>query len=243
MRIESAANRKESSYGLPTGPMVGLSFMDALEKDDKFDDAPQLSLQDIQRLPAEVLAFQVLPLLPSSRAFQRENEIARLLGEAGSGRRRSLVHTPSQEVLRAQPSEATALAEAMQRLVHHGLLVDWPASDPMYDRASRGDVLQLTRLGRTLQRQGPMAADIVRWRLELDLHPLLQPELRDLCCRCRLRAGNLRRTSRRGGPRAPAGKGIRSRETVANSSVASSCITLSENTVRWPIRRLIQASA
>ena len=93
-------------------------------------------------------------------------------------RTNQIASTRSQEIIVTQPNAATAIAEAIQRPVSHGLVVDRPTADPEYDPLARRDVLQLTRLGREVQRE-PMAAEIVRSRrrLELDLHSRLPPSL------------------------------------------------------------------
>jgi uncharacterized protein (TIGR02391 family) len=141
--------------------------------------ATPLTLEDLGRLPAETVAFELLPSLPSAATFRRDNEIARLIGEMTPAPKGPGVHRmyPFEE----HPDAAVALAAALDRLIHHGLLVAWPPADPRYENSGRGEMRSWTRLGVDLRRRSN-ARDVVRarGRLGVDLHPILERELRDL---------------------------------------------------------------
>lgn len=137
-----------------------------------------ISLDDILRLPADTLAYRILPEIPA-RPFRRESWIASFLTSRGASRRRHLLETKDQERIGANPEAAANIASALQRLLVDGLLVDWPPSDPSYTTEGQGDVFQLTKLGRDLQAVGPSAQGTIqaRRRLGVELHPALKHEL------------------------------------------------------------------
>lgn len=90
--------------------------------------------------------------------------------------------TPSNDLMHEHAAETLALAEAWQRLVLDGLVVNWPPEDPQFGTKGFGEMFQLTRWGRQVQVRGADGAALIaaRRRLGVDLHPDLAARVRDL---------------------------------------------------------------
>lgn len=138
----------------------------------------ELTLDDLVRLPAEAVAFQLLAALPERQAVWREHTFDELLEASGA----EMPQIGYRSQLRSKwPAQALALAEAWSRLESLGLIVQWPPYDPRYEGSSRGAIYQLTRLGREMRKEGPRAEAVVhaRRRIGLELHPTLSKRLRN----------------------------------------------------------------
>lgn len=135
-----------------------------------------LSLDEIRELPADVLAYRLLPELPARGAFSRTTWITGLLSRlANPG-------VPGVFTFRLEShwDEGVALAAALERLVQDGVLVPFPSHDPAYP-SETGDMLSITAWG-ARQRTNGDARQIAaaRRRVSLELHAELQPTLTDL---------------------------------------------------------------
>jgi uncharacterized protein (TIGR02391 family) len=141
---------------------------------------PSMTLEQIERLPAETLALELLQRVPERQAVRRGRVFFNVLMEARPTQRGQMV-THSDELMNQHPAATLALAEAWQRLVVDGLIVDWPPRDPQYTSEGFGEMFQLTRWGRSVRARGGQAADLVaaRRRLGVELHPRLADGLRD----------------------------------------------------------------
>lgn len=140
-----------------------------------------ITLEQIEQAPADSLALALLARLPKDRAFRRHTEIIHVLRDATPPAASSGMISYESDVLHAHTSAAKALAEAWQRLVVDGLIVDWPAYDPRHEAVSRGDVFQISRWGQQVCARGDQAGALLkaRRRLGVDLHPQLAVRLRD----------------------------------------------------------------
>lgn len=140
-----------------------------------------ITLEEIEEAPADSLALAILVRLPKEKAFRRYTEIIQVLRDAAPVAPRSGMISYNRDLLHAHAGAAKALAEAWQRLVVDGLIVDWPAYDPQHETASRGDVFQISRWGQQVCRHGDQAGALLkaRRRLGVDLHPQLAVRLRD----------------------------------------------------------------
>jgi uncharacterized protein (TIGR02391 family) len=142
-----------------------------------------LTFEQIERLPPEPLAIELLRRLPEHQLFKRASTVAGLLRDAGP-KAPELVTTASydDDVLAARPTATIALMEAWQQLILNGLIVDWPARDPAYPGPTQGDVFQLTRWGREVRRHGDRgrSALVARRRLGVDLHSQLAAKVREV---------------------------------------------------------------
>lgn len=140
-----------------------------------------ITLEEIKQAPADSLALALLARLPKDQAFRRHTEIIHVLRDAAPPDPGSGMISYDSDVLHAHAGAAKALAEAWQRLVVDGLIVDWPAYDPRHETVSRGDVFQISRWGQQVCRRGDQAGALVkaRRRLGVDLHPQLAVRLRD----------------------------------------------------------------
>ena len=87
----------------------------------------------------------------------------------------------SDVVLHEHQDAALAIAEAWQRLVLDGLIVNWPSKDPRYDTQGHGKMFQLTRWGRQVRDRRSDGGELVaaRRRLGVELHPRLAARVRD----------------------------------------------------------------
>ncbi len=115
------------------------------------------------QLPAEILAYRLLPALPEGQAFRRSRQVEYFVGGANA-------------------TAAPHVAAALQCLITDGLLVQWPPQDPQYTSEGQADMLTLTAWGAKVKMSGDRGRPMVqaRRRLGVDLHPALQTKLRDL---------------------------------------------------------------
>ena len=111
---------------------------------------PKITADDLG-LPAEALAFLLLPLLPD-QAFRRTQLILTFLPD------------PERQPGYLQVTEkslndrgAAELAEALSFLEAAGLIVQWPPEDPRYSHSGQADMFHVTRLGHQAKAQGPNA--------------------------------------------------------------------------------------
>lgn len=133
---------------------------------------PKITTDDLV-LPAELLAYKLLPLLPD-RPFRRSSLVFSFLPPAPA--------TPGmvqQRTLSPADPFAMEIAEALAHLEAGGLLVQWPPQDPQYTSSGQGDMLAVTRLGRAAQAKGASAGSWMRARrrLGVDLHVELAARL------------------------------------------------------------------
>lgn len=140
-----------------------------------------LSAEDIDRLPPETLALELLARMPEGQATRRTREIIRVLRDAGLARKGSMV-SYDEHVLHDRPELTAALAEAWQRMFLEGLVVDWPPEDPKYTAPGQRDVYMLTRWGRQVRACGSQGQSLLRAcrRPGVDLHRDLAPKLRNV---------------------------------------------------------------
>lgn len=133
---------------------------------------PKIVAEDFG-LPAEVLAYKLLPLLPE-RPFRRSELIYSFLPPPPS-----IPGQIGQRTLTPSDPGATEMAEALAHLETAGLLVQWPPQDDRYNSSGQGDTFAVTRLGREVRAKGDHAAEWMRARrrLGVDLHPELATRL------------------------------------------------------------------
>lgn len=142
--------------------------------------AARLTIEQIERLPPETVALALVQRLPDRQAVNRGGIIPDVLMEARGPPPGEMV-THSDDVMAEHPQATVALAEAWQRLVVDGLIVNWPPKDPQYTSSGFGEMFQLTRWGRQVRARGDGAPALLsaRRRLGVELHPLLADRLRD----------------------------------------------------------------
>jgi uncharacterized protein (TIGR02391 family) len=141
--------------------------------------ATRLTPEQIERLPPELLALALLQRIPERQAVRRGHVFFDVLKEARPEMTQMATH--SDELMTEYPAATLALAEAWQRLVLDGLIVNWPTNDPRYRTETFGEILQLTRFGRQVRARGAGGAHLVaaRRRLGVELHPRLAGRLRE----------------------------------------------------------------
>lgn len=140
----------------------------------------RVTLEQVRTLPADALAYALLPAIPPGY-FRRTRFIREQLGPLLAP------STPGQPtVTHFDPTntwvvEGAAIAAALQCLVADGVLVAWPPRDPQYTGEGAADMLMVTAWGKRVLDAGPAAATITRARrrLGVELHPTLAPKLRD----------------------------------------------------------------
>jgi uncharacterized protein (TIGR02391 family) len=142
--------------------------------------AATLTLDQLQRIPAETLAHVLLQRIPDNQMVNRGRIMLDVLMEA-RGPRPAQMATRSDDLMHDYPRETVALAEAWQRLVLDGLIVNWPPKDPQFNSSGFGEMFQLTRWGRQVRARGDDAPALLaaRRRLGVELHPRLAGRLRD----------------------------------------------------------------
>jgi uncharacterized protein (TIGR02391 family) len=141
-----------------------------------------LPLDKLVELPAETLAFELLPHVPSEGVL-RTRFIEDVIESAGAAQPGPVSYQRSQ-YRRNHPQASLALAEAIAALERLGLLVAWPppqSGDDVSWAVMSGGAYQLTALGRQMQQRPNDAQARVdaRRRIGLDLHPMLAARLRD----------------------------------------------------------------
>jgi len=146
-------------------------------------NSKQWTIEQIERLPPTALEYELLHRIPDHEPVRRDHLIAKLLGEAApTAPVGQITYNTSDGRIHANPKAAMALAEAWQRLVLDGLIVDWPPKDPRYNTEGHGEMFQLTRWGREIRDHGTEGSRLVsaRRRLGVELHPQLAGRLRDV---------------------------------------------------------------
>src|ERR1700733_10286237 len=91
----------------------------------------RLTMRQIEELPPETLALELLQRFPEWNAVRRSSVMVELLMAAREPRARQVGMT-REYPMQDNPQATVALAEAWQRLVLDALIVNWPPSDPQY---------------------------------------------------------------------------------------------------------------
>lgn len=141
-----------------------------------------IRLEQLEQLPAEALAIQLLQRLPDQQPVRREHMVFEVLRDAAQKPSTTgPTVTYSDDLQHQHPTAVLAIVEAWQRLVLDGLIVNWPSKDPHYDTQGQGEIFQLTRWGRQVRAREADGQELVaaRRRLGVELHPRLAPRVRD----------------------------------------------------------------
>ena len=142
----------------------------------------RLTLDQIERMPPEALALELLQRLPERQAVRRDRFLFEVLNESRPRHPAgSMTVTHSDALMQEHPAAVMSLVEGWQRLVLDGLLVDWPPKDRQYTTEGHGEMYQLTRWGRQVRGRGGDGSALIaaRRRLGVELHPHLAGRLRD----------------------------------------------------------------
>lgn len=106
----------------------------------------RLTLDQIERMPPEALALELLQRLPERQAVRRDRFLFEVLNESRPRQPAgNMTVTHSDDLMQEHQAAVMSLVEGWQRLVLDGLLVDWPPKDRRYTTEGHGEMYQLTR--------------------------------------------------------------------------------------------------